>query len=49
LLGDGAIATRGFSCYTIKRYFMLGTPNLQSGAIVRCVSGLRAFRFTWAT
>jgi hypothetical protein len=49
LLRDGAIATRGFSCYTLKRYFILGTTNLQSGAIVRCVSGRRAFRFSWAT
>jgi len=49
LVGSGAIATLGFRCYTLKRYILSGTTNESSGAIVRCVSGRRAFRFSWAT
>lgn len=49
LIGSGAIATLGFRCYTLKRYILPGTTNESSGAIVRCVSGRRAFRFSWAT
>jgi len=48
LLNSGAIATRGFHCYTLNRGVLPGT-NLLSGATVRCVSGRRAFRFSWAT
>lgn len=46
LLRSGNIRTRGFYCYPLKRYRQGGTVL---GADIRCVSGTRAFRFSWAT
>lgn len=42
----GNLTTLGFGCYLLHRYHI---PGETTGATVRCVSGLRAFRFSWAT
>ena len=45
------LRTRGFTCYTVSK-FEIHTPRrppLVTGATIRCVSGRRAFRFSWAT
>jgi hypothetical protein len=46
LLRNGNISTRGFACSLLKRYRVRGTVL---GADIRCTSGGRVFRFSWAT
>lgn len=45
-LRNGDLSSRSFYCYKLKTYRSFGTVL---GAIVRCVSSRRAFRFTWFT
>ena len=40
---------RGFYCYVISQFATPGPHSFVTGQTIRCISGPRAFRFSWAT
>jgi hypothetical protein len=42
------LRTRGFRCYVVSKSVDT-VGHFVTGAVIRCLSGRRAFRFSWAT